>query len=101
MNHTNTNRFRKPSDSSHESPHYDVVVSDKHKRPLLQVQGVKSGLGVEKLVDRKSTSGDSSTSSARFSRVTHQSDSSSVADRFISDSVDVVDEEDEIDDGEK
>lgn len=52
MNHTNTNRFRKPSDSSHKSPQYDAVVSDKHKRPLLP------GLGVEKLADRKPTSGD-------------------------------------------
>lgn len=58
MNHTNTNRFRKPSDSSHKSPHYDAVVSDKHKRPMLQVPTVKTGLGVEKLADRKSTSGD-------------------------------------------
>lgn len=58
MNHTNTNRFRKPSDSSHKSSHYDAAVSDKHKRPMLQVQGVKSGLGVEKLAERKSTSGD-------------------------------------------
>lgn len=52
MNHTNTNRFRKPSDSSHKSPQYDAVVSDKHKGPLLP------GLGVEKLADRKPTSGD-------------------------------------------
>ncbi|KAJ4727240.1 DUF1639 family protein [Melia azedarach] len=55
MNHTNTNRFRKLSDSSHKSPQNNADCDSESQRQNPMLEGVTTGDGIEKSAKKKST----------------------------------------------